>query len=257
LPLYLESNDAVSNLEYFRCLATVGADYSTSAKLEQGLSAARFALDPNGPNAEQALDFIREGAQLVLVFMSDEEDCSVKPECFDKEKESWKVRDCIPAEEYDGCAQNENLESVNAFVDFFKSLKDDPSRVFVAAIVGDSQEVDEDARSADIEVYRQSEENNIKPGMHPYICKSDDGVADYGGRYVELVNGFGSKGMVANICGPALCDLGDGAQGYVDDDGACQAIPEGMRPGGLGIYRALEMLSEKLLGCLGPEGCEE
>jgi hypothetical protein len=65
-------------IEYFHCIATVGADQtSTTANLESGLKAAWLALDPKGPNAKQVQNFLREDAYLVVVFISDEDDCSV------------------------------------------------------------------------------------------------------------------------------------------------------------------------------------
>lgn len=38
------------------------------------------------------------------------------------------------------------------------------------------------------------------PSITPYICSSLNGMADYGSRYRELVNGFGKHGISSNIC---------------------------------------------------------
>jgi len=324
LPKYLEKNDQVSNLEYFRCIATVGADPSFNANLEQGLNAARFALDPNGPNAEQAKDFMkgkalangkfaRDDAWLVMVFVSDEEDCSLTSECLVNSSQEWnsakEVKLCISRDEYNKCAKRRDrnsfdpeaspnigsaceikigndgspettsdtcrqeglycrpkaakiedyggerlagtceapLESVNRFVNFFKSLKSDPSRVLVAAIVGDSQAVGAEARDADIALYRLSEEKNKQPGMNPYICKSDDGIADYGERYTELVKGFGANGVLANICGPGSCTTSGGEDGFVDTEGDCLRAEPGTDPATLGIGQALNLISETII----------
>jgi hypothetical protein len=54
-------------------------DQSYQANLEQGLKAAWLALDPSGPNAGQSALFLRDDAYLLLVFASDEEDCSIDP----------------------------------------------------------------------------------------------------------------------------------------------------------------------------------
>ena len=60
-----------------RCHLQVGADQSFTANLESGLKAAWLALDPDGPNASQSVGFLRPDAHLLIVFMSDEDDCSI------------------------------------------------------------------------------------------------------------------------------------------------------------------------------------
>jgi len=73
LPTVLANN----TLEWFRCNATVGADQSYSANLEQGLAAAWMAVDPDGSNQAQATKLLRDDAYLMLVFVTDEDDCSI------------------------------------------------------------------------------------------------------------------------------------------------------------------------------------
>jgi hypothetical protein len=69
------TNKEVNN---FHCIATVGADQnSPTANLESGLKSAWLALDPKGANAKQVQSFLREDAYLVVVFVSDEDDCSI------------------------------------------------------------------------------------------------------------------------------------------------------------------------------------
>ena len=65
------------SLDLFPCIATVGADQSPFANLESGLKAAWMALDPDGMRAEQSLGFLREDSYLIVVFISDEDDCSI------------------------------------------------------------------------------------------------------------------------------------------------------------------------------------
>ncbi|MFH1531652.1 MAG: hypothetical protein ABIK09_13075 [Pseudomonadota bacterium] len=60
-----------------RCHLQVGADQSFSANLESGIKGAWLALDPDGPNATQSAGFLRPDAHLLIVFMSDEDDCSI------------------------------------------------------------------------------------------------------------------------------------------------------------------------------------
>jgi len=64
-------------LDLFPCIATVGASQNQYVNLESGLKTAWMALDPNGLRAEQSKGFLREDAYLVVVFVTDEDDCSI------------------------------------------------------------------------------------------------------------------------------------------------------------------------------------
>jgi len=63
-----------------RCHFQVGADQSFTAGLESGIKAAWMALDPEGLQAAQVEEFLRADAHLLIVFVSDEEDCSISEE---------------------------------------------------------------------------------------------------------------------------------------------------------------------------------
>jgi hypothetical protein len=67
-------------LKWFKCNATVEPEQSYQANIEQGLKAAWLALDPKGINSDQALSFLREDAYLIIVFVTDEDDCSIDNE---------------------------------------------------------------------------------------------------------------------------------------------------------------------------------
>jgi hypothetical protein len=64
------------DLDLFNCLVTTQPDQSYQANLEQGFKAAWQALDPDGKNSELS-QFSREDAFLLMVFVTDEEDCSI------------------------------------------------------------------------------------------------------------------------------------------------------------------------------------
>jgi hypothetical protein len=64
------------NLDLFHCLSQIGADQSYQANLEQGFKSAWQALDPEGNNPEQS-EFLRDDAFLLMVFVTDEDDCSI------------------------------------------------------------------------------------------------------------------------------------------------------------------------------------
>lgn len=148
----------------FICMATVGANQSTNCGgQEQGLRAAWMALDPEGENAEQAKNFLRDDAYLLVVVISDEDDCSA-PEYFDETKQVWKnyvtdmkARGSCPCErDENGClASGEcdyskcltkgsfdrnkcQLYSSASMVNKLRSLKADPAQVVFSAIVGDA-----------------------------------------------------------------------------------------------------------------------
>ncbi|MBM4373060.1 MAG: hypothetical protein FJ098_15505, partial [Deltaproteobacteria bacterium] len=82
------------NLDLFPCIATVGADQSFTANLESGLKTAWMALDPRGLQAEQSAGFLRDDAYLVIVFVSDEEDCSIDEDFAAPSYECEKDADC-------------------------------------------------------------------------------------------------------------------------------------------------------------------
>ncbi len=76
-----------SQLDYFRCAASVGANQTKEAQFEGGLRSMWTALDPNGLNcpkgtnglptaACQYKQLVRPDAYLVLVAVSDDDDCS-------------------------------------------------------------------------------------------------------------------------------------------------------------------------------------
>jgi hypothetical protein len=64
-------------LDLFKCIATVAPEQFHSVNVEAGLKAAQLALDPTGPNAEQSAGFLRDDAYLMVVFITDEDDCSI------------------------------------------------------------------------------------------------------------------------------------------------------------------------------------
>jgi hypothetical protein len=219
LPPFLEGND---QLDLFACLATTGVNQEKCFEYEQGLRGALDAIDPDGPNAAQAQAFLRPDAYLVLIFVSDEDDCSVPTD------------DAIHEDFYDTCAtlpdQNGGgpLIPVSDFINRFKSLKSDPSRVIVAAIGGDaiadapaSKLPDACESIADLSLradcmrlqYVESKSSLTTCYQQTYICESPVGKADWGSRYAELAAGFGPNGIFTNICaaegiGPALREIG-------------------------------------------------
>lgn len=118
-PPYLTSSDDYVNGFIER--ATLGVDGSDK---EKGLEAAARALHPSltAPGGYNK-GFLRPAAELLVVFVSDEEDCSDEGALGDQ-----------PAEE---CyRQDELLVPVSDYVKTFQNMKDSKDMVQVGAIVG-------------------------------------------------------------------------------------------------------------------------
>lgn len=231
LPEFLEKNASVDNINLFPCLATVGVNQEKCLKYEQQLKSGLLALDPTGPNHEQSARFLRPDAYLVIVFVSDEEDCSADD----------NANPPIGEDDYETCGlmkttdEGGPLTPVAHFVNRFKALKRDPSKVIVAAIAGDSTAVfpegspnagepdpvqvaferEEFLKSKDCSKTNPGDDCDPRTCYHQsYVCKSDNGIADYGARFRALVEGFGPNGTFGNICanegiGPALDSIAD------------------------------------------------
>ncbi len=60
-----------------RCHFQIGASQSFTSKTDSPIKAAWLALDPAGPNAAQSVGFLRPDAHLLIVIVTDEDDCSI------------------------------------------------------------------------------------------------------------------------------------------------------------------------------------
>ena len=162
-------------VRHFRCLATVG---TSGDPIEKGLGAVWRTL--SGPLiAEDHPDFPRPNAHLVVVILSDEDDCTGDEKFFEGSEAQCTERgnlQCV------WC--RDELEDVVGIADFLKSRKRAPYQVAVAAIVGNDN---------DTAVLRPKEPDPS--------CSSDNGVAFAGSRYAALAGEFGqSSGVVESIC---------------------------------------------------------
>ena len=193
LPEFLDGN----NIDLFPCIATVGVNQEKCLKFEQQIRAGYMALDRNGVQAEQAKRFLRDDAYLVVVFVSDEEDCSIADNA------------TVGEDFYETCGllkttdEGGPLVPVAHYVNKFKSLKTDPGKVIVATIAGDSLAGTPTEKEADREAYIASKGDPKDCFHQSYICNSTNGTADYGKRFADLVAGFGPNGTFTNICAAA------------------------------------------------------
>lgn len=136
----------------FGCLAKVGAQ---GCGFEQPFAAMRAALD--GSQAENDR-FLRPEAMLLVVFVTDEDDCSADPSLFDPGDPTWghMLTRCwnagVACDDDDpthqgprtGCVPREAstpVRPVADYADFLRGLKADPSMVMVATIAGPTEPV--------------------------------------------------------------------------------------------------------------------
>jgi hypothetical protein len=137
--------------ETFSCIARLGTE---GCGFEQQLEAMRRALDGSVP---ENAGFLREDARLAIVFVSDEDDCSVKnlemfdlttvalgrPTDFRCLTHGLVCENGAPTDrgEYSGCVAAEDspyMHDVGGYVSFLRELKKYPDRdILVAGIIGD------------------------------------------------------------------------------------------------------------------------
>lgn len=224
----------------FRCLTFVGADQAVCANQEQGMRAAWLALDPQGENATQAAAFHRADATLVVVIVSDEDDCSAPDKCSRRDPSSGgiltdvqcvlneSVARCACLRDENGCLPGQDpnqgecepaeclvegtfvrgncpLEPAGSMADNLKSLKADPAKVFFVAVTGDVIPESTTTPGTDVAAAktRYAECKCDKyPSRSPftYVCSSAAGKADLGSRYHALAAAFGDNGKSVNIC---------------------------------------------------------
>lgn len=177
---YLQGgNDTVNTEDVvndFACLSNVGTCYiSASTSPERGLDAVRAALDPK--NTEN-VGFVRPDAILLVIFISDDDDCSIGNGADAKER--------LSSEECWGrnAIELSRLEELQNFLT--TEVKSSAAKVMTAAIVGP-----------------------VPVGFTwngpAYSCSAADDtsgtrLATAGDRYTRFVRGFGSRGVVGSIC---------------------------------------------------------
>ena len=189
--------------EAFACAAAFGVE---GCGFEQPLEAMLRALD--GTNPENA-GFLRDEALLLVVFLTDEDDCSASDSdlfdtsaesmeelgrvssfrCFeqgvvcddDQPRELGVKTNCTPRED------SAYVYSLGRYVDFLHGLKPDPSMVMVAGMFGDPQV------EVTVDVTSWESLADVCPG---------DTRADPAVRLHALSEGFPARWVFTTICDP-------------------------------------------------------
>jgi hypothetical protein len=213
---YIQYIDGVTNIksatedpveqvkEAFQCIAEIGTG---GCGFEQQIESARRALDPK-LNVNPG--FIRKDAYLVVVFITDEDDCSAqKPLLFDSNQSTLNdplgpltsfrcfefgiqcdINDREKTGPRKGCKPAHDwLHSIDEYTQFFKGLKP-PGRVMLFAIAGptDTVEVGFDAQN---------------PVLRP-SCQTSMGRGVPAIRIKALIDGFGKDGSFNRGTDPSL-----------------------------------------------------
>jgi hypothetical protein len=179
--------------EDFACRAPLGTGGSS---IEQPFEAALMALtDQAGPGMPNE-GFLREDSLLAIVFVSDEDDCSLADSAF------LDLVDDDAGDHHVACVEKEDLlQLVSRYHDAFLALRGgDLNHIVVAAIAG--VPVDGSWNPGDpIEQLRELRQVNPEnPNELLRSCDTAMGAAVPPVRMAELVYSFENNGFLESIC---------------------------------------------------------
>ena len=217
------------------CIAQVGPN---GCGFEAQLEAMKRALD--GSRVENS-GFIRDGAYLAVIFLTDEDDASVKdPAVFSLADDSvgghndyrvqplfaYKCDQTISSGmggTYTNCASRSDsyLQTPSYYSSFLSSIKD-PAQIVVAAIAGPppglmtNDSPPQTASSTNITIGPLTLNGNVQPlALQPSCSATINGnpaIGRPGVRLGEFVKNFGDRGRFYSICqsdySAALTDIG-------------------------------------------------
>lgn len=201
----LDAQDLQNVIDELNCNAFVGTcDVSSSSDPERGLDAMRIALDPQFNDLTNNEGFLRDDALLLVVFASDDDDCSVGTDS----RGLASPRQCFET-------NSDQLVPVEEYYRFLtEDVKREESQVFAAAIVGPAQNnyqwspkaiacttrVPGELQSAEACEIKPPEPStgacpNPSIGVGPSVS-----CATPGDRYSRFVRLFGSRGAFGSVC---------------------------------------------------------
>ena len=212
----------------FGCIATLGND---GCGFEQQFKAARKALTTHASGANAG--FLRPDSILTILFVTDEEDCSVEPgheEIFDVDNHDLGHLNLR-------CFSHPYMvQSVDEYVESFRTLKEDPDDLVLGFIVGvppvdicqgrEASSPAEDDVPPDFEACLALEDmqERIDPTSMTQLmpsCSTSDGYAFPARRFVSLARQFGDSAVVQSICtndfGPVIRGLTKKLHARIDE----------------------------------------
>jgi hypothetical protein len=232
----------------FGCIATLG---DQGCGFEHPFASALRALGADGhPPPPENAHFLRPQAYLLVVVITNEDDCSAPPDSALFDSSSALVSDPLgpltsyrcnefghscgghppprtPADLSDTChsAEDGRLLRVADVVAALRTLKDDPSKVFVSAIAAPMAPYvvgTTDAQLADAAPWP-----TIEPSCSQTEADGSRTSGDPAVRITDWVRAFGARGVVESLCAPSFApalqaiaqSTGDGLEpGCVDGD---------------------------------------
>ncbi len=195
----------------FSCIAQIG---TAGCDFEQPLESLRRALSPQiNPG------FLREDAYLAVIIITDEDDCSTRDRYMFAHPDSPLTDPLGPANSFrcfefgvecapddpravggkDQCVPRSDspyMFGIDEYVEFLKSLKDDPSKILVAGIIGEA---------APVVVQSQADVSGEMRRLMP-SCSSSSGSAAPPVRLAHFFDQFPDRNSVATICDRELSD---------------------------------------------------
>ncbi len=193
--------EAESLTSAFSCIAQLGTN---GCGFEQPLEAMRKALDHSNPENN---GFVRPGAALGIIFMTDEDDCSVfdngmfapeldgtgqvsKFRCF-RNGVTCPGDDVRIAGEFTNCiakSDSQFMPYVAEYASFLSDLKFDPEQIVVTGIIGDSELVEVEVDFDD------------QPQLVP-ACEDQDGAIAYPAvRLQQFLRASQFGGEISSLC---------------------------------------------------------
>ncbi|MBA2538756.1 MAG: hypothetical protein H0V17_03905 [Deltaproteobacteria bacterium] len=203
----------------FTAMSALGA---SGCGFEQPLAAMTASL--SGP-AENA-GFLREGANLAVIVLSDEDDCSAEhttlfgPDggpmgtlssfrCFRFGVECDQATDTLGSKTNCRPAAATHVAGIDPFASFLLGLKGDPTRVMFGAIVGDAAPIEVETKL----VNNQSQIALKASCRYTPAAGGEDVTADPGVRFAALADSFEGISRLESICSEdltaAAANLGD------------------------------------------------
>jgi hypothetical protein len=194
----------------------LGADISRigteGCGIEQPLEAALAALTVQAGPGRPNEGFLRKDSLLFIVFVTDEDDCSVRDEA---------LFDLVPLYRSMTCAlASDSLHPIERYVEGFRSLKEDPGMILMSFIVGAPSHPtcsgygDQIPSCLDVPDM-QVEEDRDNPGHPVPSCSSSTGTGYPPRRLVELAQAMGSQAYVHSICTDGYLPALDALAGYL------------------------------------------